>query len=82
MDSWEGQSLPALARVEMAVSQVQTSCSKVVGMYVDSHLVEYFVLDAVAEWIVPGEDHEAFRTQVVLAWNARQAEIRRARGES
>ena len=82
MDSWEGQSVPALARVEMAVEQVAASCQQVRGMSIDTNMVEYFVLEAVTDWIRQDEDRELFRSQVVLCWNARQAELRKQMGET
>lgn len=82
MDSWEGQRVPALARVEMAVEQIFIDCEKVRGMTVDTNMVEYFVLEAVTDWIRQDEDRELFRSQVVLCWNARQAELRKQMGET
>jgi hypothetical protein len=82
MDSWQDQTAPGLARVDMAVEQVFIGCEKVRGMTVDTYMVEYFVLEAVTDWILPGEDRELFRSQVVLCWNARQAELRKQMGET
>jgi hypothetical protein len=80
MDSWQDPTAPALARVDLAVEQVFLDCEKVRGMSVDADLVEYFVLNAVTDWILDGEDRELFRSQVVLCWNARQAELRKRMG--
>lgn len=81
MDSWEGRWIPALARVDMAVEQVQGDCEKVRGTSVDSELVEYFIREATADWVRPDEAPELFRDQVVLCWNARQARLRKELGE-
>lgn len=80
MDSWGGQTVPGLARIDLAVEQVSADCEKVRGMTATPDLVEYFVLEAVSDWILPGEDRDLFRNQIVLCWNAKQDRLRRENG--
>lgn len=79
MDSWAGESVPGLARVDLAVEQMSQSCEQVRGMTVDRYLTEYFLENAVHDWVAPGEDRYKFREAVCLAWNAKQDRIRRER---
>lgn len=82
MDSWSDLVAPGLARVDLAVEQVVLGCEMVRGLTVDSEVVEYFVHEAVADWMIDGEDAALFRNQIVLCWNARQDELRKMLGET
>jgi hypothetical protein len=82
VDDWPDHTVPGLARVDLAVEQVTADCEQVRGITVGSDVVEYFIMSAVSDWILPGEDREMFRSQVVLCWNAKQDDLRRRMGET